>query len=398
MIRIALACLACMILFESCYVGRAYKYRKFNLEDLEKLDAVQLPPSPKPFVFAYDTAGRSSLAAYLDSNLSGSRTYAFLVIQNDSIIYERYFGAVNESSKLPSFSVAKSFVSALIGIAIEEGFIKNVNDPVTAYLPSMGKVDKGYEQVTIQHLLDMRSGVKSNENYSNPFSDVLKMGFARNVARTALKTKLATAPGTFDYRSVNTQLLALVLEKATGRSLQDYAKEKLWGPLGMEFMASWNDDKKDRVRAFCCINAAARDFAKFGMLYLKQGNWEGKQVVPGSWVKRSVDPDTLRLNDQYKNQWWSDVSRKGFTELSKAKEFAALHSSSDIKTIVTQGKPDYFVVYYPSGAYHAEGILGQFIYVNPSKNLVIVRMGQNWSHPSQYAQGFIYHVGSNVIR
>ncbi|MGZ5287518.1 MAG: serine hydrolase domain-containing protein [Flavisolibacter sp.] len=397
MIRLLLACYA-FIFLESCYVARAYKYRQFSLDDLEKLDAVQLPPSNKPFVFAYDSIGQASLKAYLDSNLARSLTYAFLVIKNDSIMYEGYFGDVNESSKLPSFSVAKSFVSALVGIALEEGFIKNVNDPVTAYLPSMRNIDKGYDQVTIQQLLDMRSGVESNENYSNPFSDVLKMGFARNVGRTALKTKLDTPPGTFHYRSVNTQLLALILEKATGRSLQDYAKEKLWAPLNMEFMATWNDDKKDRVRAFCCINAAARDFAKFGLLYLKQGHWQSQQVVPASWVKRSVDADTLRLNGNYKNQWWSDASRRSFTELTKAQEFAASHPLADIKTHVNRNGGNFFVVSYPSGSYHAEGILGQFIYVNPAKNLVIVRLGQNWSHPSYYAQGFIYHVGANIIK
>lgn len=358
------------------------------------MDAVALKPADTPFVFAYNTAKHAPLAAFLDSNLQGSRTYAFLVIQNDSIIYERYFGAVTDSSKLPSFSVAKSFVSALTGIAIEEGYIKNVNDPVTAYLPSLRGVDGDYDKVTVQHLLDMRSGVKSNENYSNPFSDVLKMGFARSVSRTALKTKLEDAPDTFDYRSVNTQLLAMVIEKATGRSLQDYAMEKLWAPLGMEYMATWNDDKKDMVRAFCCINAAARDFAKFGMLYLKNGLWQGKQVVPSSWIKNSVHPDTLRMYGNYKNQWWSDVNRTSFTDYEKAKEFAALHPQSQVRPMEPENRPPYYLVQYPSGAYHAEGILGQYIYVNPAKNLVIVRMGQNWSHPSQYAQGFIYNLGA----
>ncbi len=385
-----------MFVLQSCYVVRAYKYRQFNLKDLDKMDAVALKPSDTPFVFAYNTAKYAPLTAFLDSNLQGSQTYAFLVIRNDSIIYERYFGSVTDSSKLPSFSVAKSFVSALTGIAIEEGHIKNVHDPVTAYLPSLRNVDAGYDQVTVQHLLDMRSGVKSNENYSNPFSDVLKMGFARSVIRTALNTKLEDAPGTFDYRSVNTQLLAMVIEKATGRSLQEYAMEKLWAPLGMEYMASWNDDKKNHVRAFCCINAAARDFAKFGMLYLKNGLWQGKQVVPSSWIKKSVHPDTLRMYGNYKNQWWSDVNRTSFTDYEKAKDFAAQHPQSQVRPMEPENRPPYYLVQYPSGAYHAEGILGQYIYVNPAKNLVIVRMGQNWSHPSQYAQGFIYNLGAFI--
>jgi CubicO group peptidase (beta-lactamase class C family) len=180
------------------------------------------------------------------------------------VLYERYFGEVTPVTKLPSFSVAKSIVSTLVGIALYESKIKSLQEQVTNYLPPLRKNDERFDVVTIQHVLDMRSGVKSGENYANPFSDVLKMGFARNLSKPALKTKLEKMPGGFDYKSVNTQILALIVEKATGKKLQDYASEKRWQQLQIEHETTWNQDKEGMVRAFCCINAAARDYAKFG--------------------------------------------------------------------------------------------------------------------------------------
>ena len=118
---------------------KAYRFRKFELKDLPKLDAVPLPASPTSFSFAYDTLGNMSLVKYLDSNLISSNTYAFIVVKNDTILYERYFGDVTSGSQLPSFSVAKSFVSTLVGIAVHEGYIKRLTDPVTNYLPKLLK-------------------------------------------------------------------------------------------------------------------------------------------------------------------------------------------------------------------------------------------------------------------
>jgi CubicO group peptidase (beta-lactamase class C family) len=389
--------LSIISLLNSCYAIKAVRYRKFNLNDLEKLDGADLPQSAQPYRFIYDTANRHQLATYLDSNLKNSLTYSFMVIRNDTVLYERYFGEVTESSKLPSFSMAKSFVSTLLGIALHEGYIKSLQEPVTYYLPGLAKNDPRFKQVTIQHVLDMRSGVKSSEGYGSPFSDVIKMGFVSNVNKHPSKLKLKQLPGEFDYRSVNTQLLAQIIEKATGKKLQDYAMEKLWQPLGMEFHATWNKDKKDNLRAFCCINAATRDYAKFGLLFLNKGFWQGRQVVPEEWITRSVDPDTLLAYGGYKNQWWTASERQIFDDSIQAAKFTAGKKNAWLTTypVLDQSNKTY-VVRYPSGAYHAQGILGQFIYVNPQKNLVIVRLGQNWSHPSYYAQSFIYDLGNRL--
>ena len=381
--------LATIFMLSSCYVFKAYRFRKFELQDLPKLDAVPLPASPTPFSFAYDTSGNIPLVKYLDSNLISSNTYAFMVVKNDTILYERYFGDVTSSSRLPSFSVAKSFVSTLVGIALHEGYIKSLTEPITNYLPKLLKNDKRFANITIQHVLDMRSGVRSNENYTNPFSDVLKMGFANNVSKPAFNAGIETNPGEYEYKSVNTQLLALMVEKATGRKLQEYAIEKIWRPLGMEYDATWNADKEKTVRAFCCINAAARDYAKFGRLFLKKGAWQGKQIVPEEWVNASVDADTMLKYNGYKNQWWGRGTNIGFKDSSEASSFQNSHPGSSEPFVWRMQDSNMYNARYYDGSFYAQGMLGQYVYVHPQKNLIIVRLGYNWSHPEFYAEGFI---------
>ena len=384
------------VVLSSCYVVKAYRFRNFDLKDLHKIDAVDLPSSAKPFVFAYDTLRFTWLKKFLDEELAASQTYAFLVIHNDSILYERYFGDVQEDSKLPSFSMAKSVTSTLLGIALHEGYIKSLQEPVTNYLPQLRKNDGGFDRVTIQNVLDMRSGIKSNENYTNPFSDVLKMGFARNVSKPVLNAKTEAPPGNFNYKSANTQLLAQIIEKATGRKLQDYAAEKLWGPLQMEFPASWNNDKQKTVRAFCCINATARDFARFGSLFLHKGGWQGKQVVPAAWVRQSTTADSMFKYEGYKNQWWAKERVITSTDSGRVAKFINTLGSKSRTSIRDRNGVKEYAVYYYDGAYYAAGLLGQYIYINPAKKLLIVRLGHDWSHPKMYAVPFIYNLGDKL--
>ena len=382
--------------FESCYVISAHRFRKFNLKDLHKIDAVPLPAAATPFRFQYDTTRYPKWKKNLDSILPSTHTYAFLVIRRDSILYERYFDGVESSTLLPSFSIAKSFTATLVGIALNEGKIKSLQEPVTAYLPGLGKRNPRFEQITIQHLLDMRSGVKSSEDYDDPFSDVLKLSFASNMTRQALKTGIQKDPGSFEYKSVNTQLLALILEKATGKKLEEYANEKLWQPLQMEHSATWNMDKKDEVRAFCCINATARDFARFGRLYLRQGDWQGQQVLPRDWVQRSTSADTMAAYTGYKNHWWARTLGKAFPDSMAAVKFnPTTGTKASIKKYSgKEGQPANYVASYWSGAYHAEGILNQILYIDPVKELIIVRLGHYWQHPQGDAVRFVYNLAS----
>jgi CubicO group peptidase (beta-lactamase class C family) len=273
--------------------------------------------------------------------LENNKTLAFLIIRNDTIQYEKYFKGYSEENIVPSFSMAKSITSILIGCAIDEGLIKSVDEPITNYIPEL--VKNGFEKVTIQHLLQMTSGIKFNESYVNPFGDAASFYYGLNLRKQIRRMKLKTEPGrTFEYVSGNTQLLGLVLERSLGnRTISQYLQEKLWTPLGMEYDATWSIDRKKNglEKTFCCLNARARDFAKIGRLYKNQGDWNGKQIVSKKWVQESTKLD---LSDgsvnYYQYQWWMPT---------------------------------------PGVDFMAEGILGQFIYVNPSKNIIIVRLGKN---------------------
>lgn len=387
-------------LLQSCYIHRAYKYRKFELKDISKFDTAFLPASTSPFYFKQGSENRyPKLKPTLDSLLANTNTYAFLVIKNDSILYEKYFDGLTDSMQYPSFSVAKSFVATLVAIAHEEGSIKSLQDPITKYLPSLLKRDERFANITIQHLLDMRSGIKSSEEYENPFSDVLKLGFTKNITAKTLKLSIEKNPGNDTYKSVNTQLLGLIVEQATGKKLQQYMHEKLWQPLGMESDATWNIDsrKHETVRAFCCINATARDFAKLGRLYLNSGNWNGQQIVSENWVNSTVSNDSMQYYGGYRNQWWSAPVRREFSDSLEAVVYAGRQSGKvNFSAVTNSDGQKRYRVYSRNGAYHAEGILGQYVYVHPKNNVVIVRLGHYWQHASFYAEGLIYMIGEEL--
>jgi CubicO group peptidase (beta-lactamase class C family) len=208
------------------------------------------------------------------------------------------------------------------------------------YLPELKS--KGMDEVRIKHLLQMTSGIHHQENYYNPFAGVARLYYGKQLSRQIRHIGMDMEPGHYyKYKSINTQLLGEIVARATGKSLTQYLDEKIWKPMGMEHEAGWSIDQSrgGMEKAFCCINATARDFAKFGWLYLHNGTWEGKQIVPREWVEAST-----QVNAQdgavwyYQYQWWLP-----------SKE----------------------------GDYYAAGHLGQYIYVNPVKDLIIVRLGKN---------------------
>ncbi len=272
--------------------------------------------------------------------LEKNHTIAFLVVKNDTIVYQDYQDDYDSISLFPSFSVTKSFVSALTGIAISEGYIKSVHQPVTDFLPDMK--DPLFRKVTIEDLLTMRSGVKFNEGYVNPFGEMAKFYYGLNLRKYTLKLKIELPPDSiYEYQSGNAQILGMILEKATGMSLADYLSKKIWQPLHMEGDATWNTDSKShmQIKSFCCINARAADFAKFGMLYLHNGYWEGRSVVPEQWIRESLK---IRNN-----------------------------------SVDSQGYPyGYMWRILEDGSFFAKGILGQYIFVDPSKKIVMVHFGE----------------------
>lgn len=322
----------------SCQVGRYAWYNFANITDHKIFPSRPLPKVDTAFQFIspVNTKIPAEQIDFLDSLCKRTHTVSLLIIQSDTLLLERYYQQYDTSSIVASFSMAKSYTSALIGAAIADGFIQDVNEPITRYIPELSK-QKGFDQVTILHLLQMKSGIKSNESYTNPFGQAAKLYYGKSVRTYLSHLQVEHAPGIrFEYRSINTQLLGLILERSTGQSVTDYLYNRIWKHLGCEYDASWSiDQKKDGLeKTFCCINARARDYAKFGRLYLENGNWQGKQVLPESWISLSTTPQDPKT-PFYNYQWW--FSRTG---------------------------------------YYAEGILGQFIFVNPKKKLIIVRLGK----------------------
>ncbi len=340
-----------IILFPGCKVVRFVWYNYSNITDYSIFPSRPLHKSESPFRFT-DAQLNNSIedriqimnykrAAFsMKSYLEQSPTVAFLIIRNDSLLYERYFDGYEKNSTVASFSMAKSYLSALIGIAIEEGKIHSENDKVTDYIPELKK-NAGWEKVTIHHLLQMSSGVTFSEGYNTPFSGAATIYYGRTLRKKLLNLRIEKEPMSgFEYKSINTQLLGLILERATGSNVTNYLDEKIWKPLGMEFDASWSIDSKHNglEKTFCCINAKARDYAKFGRLYLNEGSWMGTQIISRDWVKKSTE-----INNEagaarfYNRQWWIGTEMFG--------DFSAI------------------------------GHLGQYIYVQPKKNLLIVRLG-----------------------
>lgn len=345
------AAIAVVLLLSSCTVGRMAIYQLSDIKDYKRFPSRPLTASDTPFrYFPRDPNGirleemkvtADGETLFLNEFLPAHKTVAFLVIRRDSILYEDYFDGYSESEWVASFSMAKSYVSALVGIAVEEGFIKNVNDPITDYIPELKK--NGLDDVTVRHVLQMTTGIHHAENYFNPFAGVAKSYYGKHLRKQVLRLKQDYEAGLkFHYQSINTQVLGEILVRATGRTLTDYMQEKLWTPMQMEYPASWSIDQKKSgmEKAFCGINATARDFAKFGRLYLNKGNWDGKQLVPAEWVTESTKVDEENgAWKGYQYQWWLPSEEGDFT---------------------------------------AEGHLGQFIYVNPAKELVMVRLGKNY--------------------
>ena len=306
-----------------------------------------------PYVYNYgDPLNVPSSFAYNDQKLStrqflkDSWTTGLIVIQNDEIALEDYYLGNSAVTQNISWSMAKSFISALIGIAVNEGHIKSIEQSVDAYATSL--VGSGYEGVSIKNVLQMSSGVAFNEDYGDFYSDINRWGrdFSLGNSQDAFAATLKNdiEPGTVNhYVSINTHVLGMVLTQATGRSITDYMQEKLYNPMGMEHDGLWIIDGQGMEMALGGLNLTLRDFAKLGSLYLHDGTFNGQQIVPASWVadSRTMDqPHLLPGNDfGYGYQWW--------------------------------------MVGGDSGEFMAMGVYGQYIYINPETNTVIVKNSAN---------------------
>jgi CubicO group peptidase (beta-lactamase class C family) len=301
---------------------------------------IRLRPLPK----AYSFGGQErSLDAFFDR----TTTTGFLVLQGNAIVSERYFRGARVDTPHTSWSMAKSVVSLLIGIARDEHRIGDLTTPLGRYAPQLRGSD--YGKVPLRDALTMSSGIDFSERYEDPLSDVHTL-FARvfylreSVAHYLASRKAYIAPGArYYYASSDTLALALALRGAIGKPLTSYLEDKLWKPLGMEYDAFWNVENDDGMElAFCCLNARLRDYAKIGRLVARYGDWDGRRIVSQQWLAESTRIEPARAPGKvperawgYQYQWWIPNAR--------------------------------------SGAFMAAGVWGQFIYVDLKREIVIVK-------------------------
>ena len=287
---------------------------------------VELREAHRPLAVTYTYEGREHT---LDDYLARTGTQGFVVLDGRDIVFERYVAA-GRDTRFQSWSMAKSFTSAAFGIALGEGRIRSVDDAVTAYVPELK--GSGYDGVSLRDLLRMSSGIRWNEVVDvPPVHAAASLGYP--LTELARQRKRGWEPGTrFEYTSMNSFVLGWVVAKATGVPYHAYVQQKIWEPAGMESKAYLGNDSRGNSMGYCCYYATDRDFARFGLLYLNGGKANGRQVVPASWVTQSTRP-SAPFNQGYGFQWWLGEN----------------------------------------GAFSADGLGGQHIWVSPRTGVVIVK-------------------------
>ncbi|RYH76143.1 class C beta-lactamase-related serine hydrolase [Flavobacteriaceae bacterium 144Ye] len=310
------------------------------LEDYKHFDNESLDigtPQPWPNHKDYNSVKETETLKNVNAQ---NGTIAYVIIKNDSIWFENYYDGFDEDSKSNSFSMAKSYVSALLGKAIMDGYIKNLDQPVCDFIPEFCEGDAA--KMTVGDLSSMASGTNWDERYYSPFSITTRAYFDDDLTKVMTGLKVVREPGTsYKYASGDTQMLAIAIERASGKKLYDYLTESFWEPLGSENQALWQVDSEDHdlVKAYCCIASNAKDFARMGKLYKDHGKWNGKQLLDSAFIAKSITP-RFTESPEYGYGWW-------------------------LKTV---GDKHFFMM---------RGHLGQYVIVEPNDNVIIVRLGHS---------------------
>jgi CubicO group peptidase (beta-lactamase class C family) len=269
-------------------------------------------------------------------------TAALLVLRDDELLVERYANGGAADRPHTSFSVAKSYLSTLVGIALDRGDLGSLDDPVTDYVPELLDRDPRFAEVTLRSLVTMSSGL-AYEEQGLPWSDDAVTYYAPDLRKVALDAQVASAPGErWLYNNYNPLIMGLVLERATGTSVSDYMARQLWQSMGAEADASWSLDSEASgfEKLESGVNAVPRDYARFGYLFAHDGRVDDRQVVPADWVREATARDTSAdPAEHYQYWWWLDTEREG--------------------------------------RFYAAGNHGQFVYVDPASDVVVVRLGRD---------------------
>jgi CubicO group peptidase (beta-lactamase class C family) len=333
----------------------------------------EIAPSTEPWPLPVDAQAAPALpdgpnGEPLAQALQRNGTGAFIVLQRGRLVWERYFDGYRRDSLLTSFSVAKSVVALLLGLAIEDGAVRGVDDPVTRYLPELAARDARFAQVRLRDLLEMRSGIAFQEAYRTPWSDA-SLFYLTPDLRAAVRGLHIDVPSDarWHYSSGDTQLLGMALERATGESLAHYLQRRLWQPMGAEFPASWSQDSAvgGVTKAFCCLNARALDFARLGQLMLQRGRRDERQVVPAAWID-----EVLAVREHP----GADAATRANLQNPGSPRAAFYTWQWRRVAVAAPGRP---LGVEPAADFFAQGLHGQFIYVAPAQQMVIVRLGRD---------------------
>lgn len=394
-----------ILCLQSCVVTRGIKYGNASVDDYSIFKQDTVVRGLQTFRFA-DVQLNSTLIDTLkfDIYLSKADTLlnltlreamdyydipsAAIVVQNDTILFEHYSGGWNRDSQSCIFSVTKTITSLLCGIALKDGYIKSLSDPVTDYVPELKDADPTFAELKIEYLLDMTAGLKFNENYSwNPFSKMAKLYFGNNTLKVLKSLKFINTPGeNFSYDSATTAILGLVIERATGQSYAQYLSEKVWQPLGMERDALIGLDSKKHhtAKSYAGLTTNVRDLAKIGKLFLNNGVCNGVQIVDSTFVNRCLSTHTAGISgkaqSEYSYSWYWGVAdeengkRKFFNTLDELKLYYNNHPEKNVRQLKKNLKNGYFAVLH-NGGFWGFGLYGQVLYVNPSKNMIAVFLG-----------------------
>ncbi|MDR2773762.1 MAG: CapA family protein [Tannerella sp.] len=303
-------------------------------------------PQPWPFSEYYN---KLSIPDKYKKDFDLYGTVAYVIIQNGELLFEQYWDDYSPQSHSNSFSMAKSIISIATGCAIDDGVIRDVDQPVSDFFPQFGSYNR--KQMTIRHLLTMSAGVDFQEAYTSIFSPTTQLYYGNDLDKITFEMKQIEEPGVnFIYQSGVTQLLTFILEKATGENISSYVSRKLWTPLQAEEDAIWSLDRKDGFeKAYCCFNSNARDFARLGQLVLNGGKWNDKQIVTEQYVKDAVTADSTLVFKKY-----GDINR---------------HYGYQFWLLERNG------IKIP----YLRGIKGQYVFIIPEKNAIVVRLGHKRS-------------------
>ena len=394
-----------IIFLQSCVVTRGIKYGNASVDDYTVFEQDTVARGVQTFKF-HEKQQNNTLVDTLKFDIYLSKTdtllnltlretmdymdvpSAAIVIQNDTILFEHYSGGWDGDSQSCIFSVTKTVTSLLCGIALKDGYIKSLSDPVTDYVPELKDADPKFAQLKIEHLLDMTAGLKFNENYSwNPFSKIAKLYMGNNTLKVLQSLKFINTPGeSFSYDSATTAILGVVIERATGKPYAQYLSEKVWQPLGMERDALIGLDSKKSytAKSFAGLTTNVRDLAKIGRLFLENGVCDGEKIVDPTFIQRCFSTYISGISGKgqgrYSYSWYWGVAdeengkRKFFDTLEELEVYYKYHPDKSINRIFKNPNNGYFAVLH-NGGFWGFGLYGQVLYVNPSKNMIAVYLG-----------------------